>query len=252
MYTQTSSPANVLLRNLCTSCLLQRSKALNILTAPTEQPGSDPQPSSSSYLISAVPCGHGIDGSSALGDKHGPLASNHTATHTAVQGEAIALRLQPNSTAQKLSQPASVQNTGSAPVHKQPSTQATAARHRNLDGAELSAAASTAAPLHGMQASAAAGRADTLTMNMPSVSPSRSHADAAAVQMQPYTEKQQRLSAPNQRDCVTSWPQGQSKPLLGPESWGSVTSTRSANYDQGKIGCAHSFPFSTQPCAVIW
>ncbi|KAA6416407.1 MAG: hypothetical protein FRX49_13620, partial [Trebouxia sp. A1-2] len=126
----------------------KRSKALNILTAPTEQPGSDPQPSSSSYLISAVPCGHGIDGSSALGDKHGPLASNHTATHTAVQGEAIALRLQPNSTAQKLSQPASVQNTGSAPVHKQPSTQATAARHRNLDGAELSAAASTAAPLH--------------------------------------------------------------------------------------------------------
>ena len=251
MSTQPSSPANVLLHNLCTSCLLQRSKALNILTAPTERPGSDAQPSSSSYLISAGPCGHGIDGSSALASKHGPLASNHTATHTVVQGEAAAPRLQPNSTAQKLSQPASVQNAGSAPVHKQPSMQATAARHLDLNGAELSAAASTAAPLHGMQASAGAGRADTFTMNMPPVSPSRSHADAA-VQMQPYTGKQQWLSAPNQRGCVASWPQGQSKPLLGPESWGSVTSTHAANYDQGNIGCAHSFPFSKQPCAVIW
>ncbi len=248
--TQPSSPANVLLHSLCTKCLLQRSKALNILTAPTERPGSDAQPSSSSYLMSAVPCGHGIDGSSALACKHGPLASNHTATHTVAQ--AAAPRLQPNCTAQKLSQPASVQNAGSAPVHKQPSVQANAARHRDLNGAELSAAASKAAPLHGMQASAGAGRADTFTMNMPPVSPSRLHADAAAAQMQPYTEKQQWLSAPNQRGCVTSWPQGQSKPLLGPESWGSVTSTRAASYDQGKIGCTHSFPFSKQPCAVIW
>lgn len=250
---------NFLQHSLCTSCLLQRSKALNILTAPTERSGSDAQPSTSSYLRSAVPCGHGIDGSSALASKHCPLASNHTATHTvlqgeaaAAQGEAAAPRLQPNSTAQKLSQPGSVQNAGIAPVHKQPSMQATAARHRDLNGAELSAAASTAAPLHGMQASAGAGRADTFTMNMPAFSPSRSHADAAAVQMQPCTEKQQWLSAPNQRGCVTSWPQGQSKPLLGPDSWGSVTSTHAASYDQGKIGCAHSFPFSKQPCAVIW
>ncbi len=252
MSTQRSSPANVLLHSLCTKCLLQRSKALNILTAPTERPGSDAQPSSSSYLMSAVPCGHGIDGSSTLASKHGPLASNHTATHRVAQSEAAAPRLQPNLTAQKLSQPASVQNAGSAPVHKQPSVQATATRHRDLDDAELSAAASTAAPLHGMQASAGAGRSDAFTMNMPPVSPSRLHADAAAAQMQPYTDKQQWLSAPNQRGCVTSWPQGQSKPLLVPESWGSVTSTRAASYDQGKIGCAHSFPFSKQPCAVIW
>jgi len=250
--TQLSSPANILLRSLFTSCLLQRSKALNILTAPTERPGSDAQPSSSSYLISAVPCGHGIDGSSALASKHGPLASNHTATHTVAQCEAAAPRLQPNSTAQKLSQPASVQDADSASVHKQSSMQATAARRRDLNGAELSAAASTVGLLHGMQASAGTGRADTFTMNMPPVSPSRPHADAAAVQMQPYTEKQHWLSAPNQHGCVTSWPQGQSKPLLGPESWGSVTSTRAASYDQGKIGCAHRFPFSKQPCAVIW
>lgn len=252
MSTQPSSPAYVLLHRLCTKCLLQRSKALNILIAPTERPGSDAQPSGSSYPISAVPCGHGIDGSSALASKHGSLASNHTATHTVAQSEAAAPRLQPNFTAQKLSQPASVQNAGSGPVHKQPALQATAARHRDLNGAELSAAASTAAPLHGMQASAGAGRADIFTTNMPPVSPSRLHADDAAVQMQPYTEKQQWLSAPSQRGCVTSWPQGQSKPLLGPESWGSVTSTRAASYDQGKIGCAHSFPFSKQPCAVIW
>lgn len=229
----------------------KRSKALNILTASTERPGSDAQPSSSSYLISAVPRGHGIDGSSALASKHGLLASNHTATRTVAQGEAAAPTLQPNSAAQKLSQTASVQNAGSAPIHKQSSMQAIAARHRNLNGAELSAAASTGAPLHGMQASAGTGRADTFTMNLPPVSPSMSHVDAA-VQMQPYTEKQQWLSAPNQRGCVTSWPQGQSKPLLGPESWGSVTSTRAANYDQGKIGCAHSFPFSKHPCTVIW
>ncbi|DBA94265.1 hypothetical protein WJX77_001916 [Trebouxia sp. C0004] len=229
----------------------KRSKALNILTAPTERPGSDAPPSSS-YLISAVPCGHVTDGSSALASKHGPLASNHTATHKVAQCEAAAPKLHQNSTAQKLSQLASVQDADSASIHKQSSMQATAARHRDMNGAELSAAASAVGLLHGMQASTGTGSADTFMMNMPHVIPSRSHAEAAAVQVQPHTEKQQWLSSPNQRGCMTSWPQGQSKPLLGPESWGSVTSTRAASYDQGKIGCAHSFPFSKQPCAVIW
>ena len=230
---------------------VQRSKALNVLNAPVSKTVSHSRPSSASYLIPAVTDDH--NGSSLVHpSEQDPCNSNRLTTKAAEQNGSADLDAHPKAIAQTtLAQTASDQTADGA-SERQPAP----ARHAETAGIKLSAAMPTAS-LDDEQRSAGPSRAHTSqlagipSMDLPPASPSTSHKGTVAPQIQPCAERQQRLPAPLQHGFMTAWPQNNLS-LKAPEHWSPMTSAHAVNRDQGKIGCAHSFPFSKQPCAVMW
>ena len=236
--------------------LLQRSKALNVLNAPESRTVPHTRPSSASYLVPAVPDGR--DGSSSLkASDHDPCSSNRLATAAAEQDGPAGLNAPPKAVAPpKPTQTALGQGADGASAEAQSCMQPAPARHAATGGVELSAAM-PASLSHDENTSAGPSRAHTSelagisSMNLPPASPSTSHKGTTAPQIQHCAERQHRFPAPTQHGIMTAWPQS-SLQLKAPERWSPITSAHAVDCDQGKIGCAHSFAFSKQPCAVMW
>ncbi len=261
------STTSVLLQHCTLPCnqswivLLQRSKILNVLKAPAEAPAPGSRPSSASYLIPAVPNHHNVPHSSEPFSKNGQSNSKPAPQNVGQQQDA-APGSQPGDNTQMPPHhtPDPGQDTSCASAPPQASTQALPASVLDLRCNEVSVAASVAGTSSNAQ-EAARMSTDTEAMHclgdpaakdLPRSSPPASNDKPHTLRMQPGADKQPWLPFSNQQKFMSSWSQGASQPLQASEHWAHDSSPAALNYSQAKLGCAHNFPFSKQPCAVMW
>ena len=88
---------------------------------------------------------------------------------------------------------------------------------------------------------------DLPSLHEPAASPAASP-DIGPSVSRPHPDRHQWLHLPTQQGSVTSWPQNGSQLM---HKW-DHGSSGSQDFAQAKLAFTPAFPFSKQPCAVIW
>lgn len=228
---------------------LQRSKKLNILAMSAEADAAGSQPSKASYLIPALPHDDPAACSSEPSQSRIPC-SRHTSASE--QGDQASARVRSDVDRTAPVQAASPPPIETAVVSPFPATHEQALS--NPPGS-LQTDSRPTNPSHCMQGpSAAPNAAEPMPVaaaarsaNVSSYGHASHPAEPSDCLLRSSTNKQQCLHLPKQQGLVPSWSQDGSQRRA--HHW---EHTSSQNFAQAKLTCTPSFPFSKQPCVVMW
>ena len=230
---------------------MQRSKKLNILTTAKDIEAAGSQPSNTSYLIPALPHNDPAVCSSEPSQRPVPCSRHTIVSEQGDQASVAQVRSDPDRKVlvQRLqaTPPPPLANGSVSPV---------SASHENvLSNPPDLVQTDSEHPFNCKQGPSAAQEAAEpmpVSAAMPATNVS-SHGYAsqpAKPSDHPFrscTDKQQWSRSPKQQGSVPSWPQDGSQQRA--HHW---EHTSPQNFAQGKLTCTSSFPFSKQPCAVMW
>ena len=228
------------------SVVLQRSKKLNILTTSKDIEAAGSQPSSTSYLIPALPHNDPAACSSERSQRPVPCSRHTTVSEPGKQASAAEVRSDPD---------------GKIPVHQlqaaspPPLANGGASREdvfSNLPGAVQTGSGNPSNCMQGPSATEEAAETMPVPAAMPATGVS-SHGYANQPtkpgdhSFRSCLDKQQWSCSPKQQGSLPSWPQDGSQRRT--HHWEHASSQ---NFAQAKFTCTPSFSFSKQPCAVMW
>lgn len=220
---------------------------LNILTAPKGVDATGSRPSSASYLIPALPhSGPAACGSEPV-SRHDPSGRRISATEQGHQASAAQVKPDPDCEAtvqlQAASAPPLANGTEAQP---QMSDRQTFSKHPGSLQTDRGPA-HAANCMQGSSAEAKAGEPMPYPAAIPSTAvsshgPARNPAKPITYPVTSCKDKQQGLQLSKQQ---VPWSQHRSQR----DQWEHASSQ---DFAQAKLACTPSFPFSKQPCAVMW
>lgn len=235
---------------------LQRSKKLNILTNTKESEAAESRPSSASYLIPAVPNDGHAACSSEPSSSQLPCGQCHSIPHSGMQAPAAQSRPEPGCAASLQLQSASCsQSKGGIQTHTVdqfnggllgrqsvlPREVMPADPPRTLHGSMIKQTASE--PTTGSNGSPATGLP---CLRVPAAPPAKTDSSTA----RPHTDRHQWLHLSTQQGSAPSWSQNGSQLT---HKWDNHDGpSGSQGFAQAKLAFTPAFPFSKQPCAVMW
>ena len=230
---------------------MQRSKKLNILTTSKDIEAAGNQPSHTSYLIPALP--HNNPAACSPEPSQRPVECSRHINISEQGNQASAAQVRSDPDCEVLEH--QLRAASAAPLANGGVSMLSASRESVPSNPPGVVQTDSGRPSNCMQGPSTAQEAAE-PMPVPAAMPatdtsSHGHASRAAKlsdhMLRSCPDRQQWSCSPKHQGSVPPWPQDGSQRRV--HHWEHASSQ---NFAQAKLTCTPSFPFSKQPCAVMW